>query len=147
MPTREFFLDPITKAVKTMMEGGVSKEIITGTLRISDEDLHQHLNYLYARTFDIHCRNWHSNDEYNKTFIKAQEQYLNDKLRAHGYLFLNEVYEALGMPRSAQGQIVGWFWEPGSHPVEFDIVDKTVNGGFIIAFNPDGVIYNKLPTF
>ena len=32
----------------------------------------------------------------------------NDKLHAHGHLFLNEVYDMLDIPRSKAGQVVGW---------------------------------------
>jgi hypothetical protein len=147
MDVRQFMLDPITHAVKTMMEAGYSKEIITGTLKIGDETFKRHLNYLYARVFDIASKNWMNNKEHNKTFIKVQEQWMNDRLQAIGYVFLNEVYDALGLPRSAQGQLVGWFRAPYSNVVEIDIVDDTQDGGFLLAFNPDGVIYNKLPTF
>lgn len=147
MPTREFFLNPITHAVKTMVEAGYAKEVIVGSLKLDDDELKQHLNYLYARTFDISCKNWMNNQQHNTTFIKIQEQWLNDRLRAVGYVFLNEVYDALGLPRSSQGQLVGWFREEGSNVIEFDIVDDTTDDGLIIAFNPDGMIYHKLPTF
>lgn len=147
MATRHFILDPITAAVKTMMENGVARHIITGTLNISDDTMNERLNDLYSRTFDITCKNWMNDDKYNKVFIQVQERYLNDRLKARGYVFLNEVYEALGLPRSAQGQLVGWFREPYSEDIRFEIVDDTSDGGFIIAFNPHGVIYHKLPTF
>lgn len=147
MPAREFFLQPITHAVKTMMEAGYAKEVILGSLGIDENELKKHLNYLYTRTFDATCKNWMNNEVHNKTFINIKQQWMNDRLLVVGYVFLNEAYDALGMPRSAQGQLVGWFCEGGSNVVEFDIVDDTTNGGFIIAFNPDGIIYNKLTTF
>jgi hypothetical protein len=142
-----FQLDPITKAVRTMMEAGYAKEVILGSLKIDENDLKKHLNYLYARVFDISCKNWMNHETQNLTFIRIQEQWMNDRLKAIGYLFLNEVYDALGLPRSAQGQLVGWFRAPYSNVVEIEIVDNTQDGGFILAFNPDGVIYNKLSTF
>jgi hypothetical protein len=147
MALRHFMLDPITAAVKNMMEMGVAREVITGTLNISDETLNERLNDLYSRVFDIRSKNWSINPEHNKIFIQIQQQYLNDRLKARGYIFLNEVYEALGMERSAQGQLVGWFREPYSELIQFEIVDDTEDGGFIIAFNPHGYIYHKLPTF
>lgn len=33
---------------------------------------------------------------------------MNDKLRWQGHLFLNEVYDALGMPKTRLGAVMGW---------------------------------------
>lgn len=147
MPHAIFQLDPITEAVKTLVEQGYSKEVVLGALKLSESDLKKHLNYLYARVFDITNRNWLSDTAYNKIFIRTQEQWANDRLRARGYLFLNDVYEMLGMPQSGQGALVGWYLTEGSNPVEFEIVDETEGNGIILQFNPDGMIYNKLTTF
>lgn len=62
----------------------------------------------YARFFDETSPNWVKTAEWNMIFLRAQEQWANDRLRMYGYLFLNEVYEALGLERSQAGQIVGW---------------------------------------
>ena len=35
---------------------------------------------------------------YNVAFIRAAERLLNDEARARGYLYLNQIYEALGIP-------------------------------------------------
>lgn len=144
---RIFQLDPLTSAIKTLMEAGYGQEVILGSLKIGEETFHKHLGYLYARVFDIASKNWMNNEEYNKVFIRAQEQWMNDRLRAVGYIFLNEVYDALGLDRSAQGQLVGWYRAPYSNVVKIDFIDDTEDGGFILGFNPDGIIYNKLSTF
>jgi hypothetical protein len=62
----------------------------------------------YARFFDEASRNWTKTPEYNLLFLRSQQDWANDRLRAYGYVFLNEVYEALGLERSQAGQIVGW---------------------------------------
>jgi hypothetical protein len=62
----------------------------------------------YARFFDETSPNWVKTAEWNMIFLRAQEQWANDRLRMYGYLFLNEVYEALGLERSQAGQVVGW---------------------------------------
>ena len=46
--------------------------------------------------------------EYNRIFIRAQVNYMNDRLRAVGHVFLNELNDALGLPRTKDGQIFGW---------------------------------------
>ena len=64
----------------------------------------------YARFFEKYTQDedgnsilnphWESNNEYNLMFIKAQERYANDLLKAKKRVFLNEVYEMLGLPRT-----------------------------------------------
>lgn len=52
---------------------------------------------------------WTPNQDYNRLFMGAQEKYLNDLLRSRTTpLFLNEVYDALGMSRTREGQTTGW---------------------------------------
>jgi len=44
-------------------------------------------------------------------FLRSIERQMNDKLRANGFVFLNEVLEALGLQRNKDGQQVGWVLE------------------------------------
>lgn len=62
----------------------------------------------YARFFDETSPNWVKTAEWNLIFLRAQEKFANDRLKMYGYVFLNEVYEALGLERSQAGQEVGW---------------------------------------
>lgn len=62
----------------------------------------------YGKFFDDSSSNWSKNAEYNYTFLKSQQQYANDRLGARGYLFLNDVYRALGLKETQAGQMVGW---------------------------------------
>ena len=62
----------------------------------------------YARFFDDGCAGWTKDPEYNLMFLRDQQRYANDLLKAKGHLFLNEVYDLLGIPRTKAGQIVGW---------------------------------------
>jgi hypothetical protein len=86
----------------------------------------------YARYYDESCSGWTNDPEYNLMFLKAQQQYANDKLIAQGYLFLNDVYDMLGIPRSKAGQIVGWVYDPknpmGDNYVDFGMYDVKVAG-------------------
>lgn len=72
----------------------------------------------YARFFDETSPNWVKTAEWNLIFLRAQEQWANDRLRMYGYLFLNEVYEALGLERSQMGQTVGWKLNSDGSPRE-----------------------------
>lgn len=114
---------------------------------------------LYARLFDETNRNWNKDHHYNQMFLSCQQQYANDKLRAEGHLFLNEVYDLLGMPRSREGAVVGWIFdrceEPaGDNYVDFGIFTGDRDSGMRFArgyeksiwldFNVDGVIWDKI---
>lgn len=110
----------------------------------------------YARFFDESCPAWTKNSEYNLTYLKQQQVYANDLLKIRGYMFLNEVYDMLGMPRTKAGQVVGWIYDAenstGDNYIEFDIYSECnkrfVNGHDRIAlldFNVDGIILDKIP--
>lgn len=86
----------------------------------------------YARYFDESSSHWDRDPEYNLVFLRSQQQYANDLLRSKGHIFLNEVYDMLGLPRSKAGQIVGWVYDTknpnGDNYVDFGIYDITING-------------------
>lgn len=46
--------------------------------------------------FDRNNPNWSTNEGFNSMFLLAQERYLHDLLKARGYLYFNQIYEALG---------------------------------------------------
>lgn len=103
---------------------------------------------VYARFFDEYSTRWERHSEYNKIFLKNQQSYLNDILRARGHVFLNEVYDRLGLDRTPAGQIVGWLWNSEyDNYIEFDL-DNPNNEPFMsgrensvyLDFNVDGPI-------
>lgn len=113
----------------------------------------------YARFFDEFSNEWTRNAEYNLMFLNAQQNYANDKLRSRGHLFLNEVYEMLGLPHTQAGAVVGWVYDKkntheGDNIVDFGIYDVRnkmsrafVNGceqSILLDFNVDGVIYDLI---
>lgn len=107
----------------------------------------------YAKFFDESCAQWSKTPEYNLMFLRAQENYWNQMLVARGHVFLNEVYDALGIERTQAGSIVGWvISENGDNFIDFGIFDGEkkrarafVNGlerNVLLDFNVDGVIYD-----
>ena len=136
------------------------------SIEINDEDLKKllvgtkedHETYVsdYARLFDDSCPGWSNDPEYNLTYLKQQERYCNDLLQKKGYLFLNDVYDILGISRSRAGQIVGWIYDEkrpcGDNYVSFNIYNIPSNGDFIngyertclLDFNVDGEILSKI---
>ena len=115
---------------------------------------------MYARIFDDSCPDWSRNPASNLTFLRAQQNFANDKLRTEGVLFLNEVYQMLGFRRTPEGQLVGWVWDLDNNNidsyVDFGIYDKLFKSSskrdFIngyepcvwLDFNVDGVVYDLI---
>lgn len=109
---------------------------------------------IYAKFFDESNGNWVSDASMNRAFLQMIQNQCNDKLRAQGYLFLNDVYEALGMERTVVGQCVGWYYDEkdpiGDNFVDFGIFNTSsqkardfVNGfekSILLDFNVDGNI-------
>lgn len=107
----------------------------------------------YARFFDSSSTQWNRNAEYNLMFLKSQQNFANDLLKSRGHIFLNEVYDMLGIPRSQAGQIVGWVLGEGDDFVDFGIFDDDgdardfVNGykdSILLDFNVDGIVYDLI---
>lgn len=127
-----------------------SETIVKKTVETADIDLGSE----YARFFDETCTGWTKDPEYNLTFLINQQRYANDLLKSKGHLFLNEVYDMLGMARSKAGQVVGWIYDEknpiGDNYVDFRIFDvhndrkrAFVNGyerSILLDFNVDGNI-------
>jgi len=111
---------------------------------------------IYARFFDSYSTEWSKEPEYNLIFLKCQQNYANDLLRARGHVFLNEVYDMLGIPRSKAGAVVGWVLSKNGETdnfINFGVFDGNdkardfVNGlenSILLDFNVDGVIYDKI---
>ena len=109
----------------------------------------------YAKFFDESCPGWTKDPEYNLMFLRNQQQYANDLLESRGYLFLNEVYEMLGIQRTRQGQVIGWIYDKNViDKVNFGIYNianpanrRFVNGyerSILLDFNVDGDILNAI---
>lgn len=119
----------------------------------------------YARFFDEWTSVDHRKDpEYNLMFLRRQQDYANEVLKSRGHVFLNEVYDMLGIPRTKAGQVVGWIYNEnnpnGDNYVDFGIYDLSnlsdsqkerkmafVNGheySILLDFNVDGPIYDLI---
>lgn len=109
----------------------------------------------YAKYFTRSNPYWEEESSYVEMFLRSQQNFANDKLKANGHLTLNDVYDMLGFHDSKAGMVVGWIYDldhpNGDNYVEFDV--KKVNlpneqGGYeeayAIDFNVDGNIYNEM---
>lgn len=138
----------------TVDEKTGEEKVTKKTVNVADPN-----NYsTYARFFDDGCAGWTKDPEYNLMFLKNQQRYANDLLKSRGHLFLNEVYDMLGIPRTKAGQVVGWIYDEeypnGDNFVDFGIYDlynekarDFVNGyerTILLDFNVDGDIMNLI---
>ena len=109
----------------------------------------------YARFFDETCNGYEKDTQYNLLMLRGQQQYANDLLHARGYVFLNDVYDMLGIDRTKEGQIVGWVYnknnEVGDNFVDFGILEtnrETEDGSYepaiLLDFNVDGNILDLI---
>lgn len=112
----------------------------------------------FARFYDDGCTGWTKDPELNLVFLKKQQCWANDLLKSRGWLTLNEVYDMLGITRTAAGMVVGWIYDEkhpvGDNFVDFGIYDinneanrRFVNGlerTILLDFNVDGNIYDKI---
>ena len=142
------------EVVETVTDEDGNETTVTETVKMMNPNLYSD----YARFFDEASPYWQKDPEYNLVFLKAQQQYANDLLRAKGRLFLNDVYDMLGIEKTKAGQIVGWVYDPenpnGDNFVDFGIYDMSkervrafVNGyeaTILLDFNVDGNIWDLM---
>ena len=138
---------------KVVDENGKEKTV-KKTINVADPNFYSD----YARCYDDGCKGWVKDSEYNLMFLRNTQSFMNEKLRAQGYLFLNDVYDALGIPRSKAGQVVGWIYDEknpnGDNFVDFGIYDLYKEGSrdFVngyertiwLDFNVDGPILDLI---
>jgi hypothetical protein len=138
--------------VKETVEGddGKKKTVTTTTADFGDKPS------MYARLYDEYSTEWKRDADYNRAYLHCQQNYANERLRTRGHLFLNEVYDSLGLERTPEGQIVGWVLDgDGDGYVDFNIFDNLANEdvrafmqgreySVMLDFNVDGVVWDKI---
>lgn len=109
----------------------------------------------FTRCFDETCTAWTKNAEDNKYFLICQQNYANELLQRRGHLFLNEVFDMLGMQRNKAGAVTGWMLNgDGDGYVDFGITDiknesarnfmNELERSVWLNFNVDGYILDKI---
>lgn len=110
----------------------------------------------YARRFDETHPNWTKIPDMNLFYLKARQAQANDMLKTRGHLFLNEVYDLMGFPRTKAGAVVGWLYDPkrpelGDPYVDFGMYEiregedfESYTKSYILDFNVVGDITNDI---
>jgi len=93
--------------------------------------------------FGDNSHHWSHDAEVNLLFLRSVQNHMNELLRIRNYVFLNEVLVELGLPRTYEGQLLGW--SNGGH-VDFGLFTELhQEGGEIgLVLNIDGVILDAL---
>ena len=139
---------------ETVIDENGKEKTVKKTVNVSDPNGYSD----YARFFDESCAGWNKTPEYNLMFLKQQQAHANRLLQQNGYLFLNEVYEMIGLPKTKAGQVVGWVYDEknpiGDNFVDFGIYDiynekarDFVNGyerSILLDFNVDGNVWELM---
>lgn len=115
--------------VETTDENGNKKK---ETVYVTDKMI----KHPYSVIFDESNPNWERDSGYNLIFIKNVEDAANRKLRKKGYLFLNDVYDMLGISNTYIGQFAGWVWDPADPSI-----DSRVDFGLYDDYNPQKVAF------
>lgn len=99
---------------------------------------------------------WDPNEDYTSQNLAAVQLWANRRLERKGHLFLNEVFDQLGLSRTSEGAIVGWLKNgDGDNYVSFGDFDASIyrvpsddytriDSNFIVDFNVDGVIWDRI---
>lgn len=139
---------------ETVIDENGNETTVKTTVNVADPNTYSE----YAKFFDDGCAGWSKDAEHNLWFLKCQQAQANERLKLNGYLYLNEVYDMLGIPRTKAGQVVGWIYDEknpvGDNFVDFGIYDQNreavrnfVNGyerTILLDFNVDGNIYDMM---
>lgn len=138
---------------ETIVDKKGKEKTVTKTIEVADPSRSP-----YTFCFDETASGWVRDAEANKFFLLRQQDYANEKLKAKGHMFLNEVLDMVGIPRCRAGQTVGWVYDEknpiGDNYIDFGIFDihceaarNFVNGlekSIWLNFNVDGDILSNL---
>ena len=152
---RELKLNLKTKEIEEIVVDDKGKEKkVKSKVEVTEYDGYSE----FARFFDDGCNGWEKDSEWNHKFLNLQQELATKKLREQGYLFLNDVYEMLGIPKTKAGFEVGWIYDEknpiGDNYVDFGMYNvhnekarDFVNGRertILLDFNIDGPIIRHL---
>lgn len=140
---------------ETVVDSKGKEKTVKKTIQAVDPNL---VYNEYSRCFTTGCAGWDKNPEYSKIFLINQQNFANDLLNSRGHVFLNEVFDMLGFPRTPMGNVVGWLrqdkTEFGDGYIDFGVFDGRdgvkldfVNGvenSIWLDFNVDGYILDMI---
>ena len=140
-----------TEVEETVTDEKGKEKKVKKTVNVADiNDESCYVRYLTSTNTD-----YSENEEFVLTRLNMTQSYLNNRLKARGYLTLNEAYEAIGFNKSKAGLVVGWIFDRnnpvGDNYVQLKVTPVqalneygTYEKAYAIDFNVDGNIYNHM---
>lgn len=112
----------------------------------------------YIDQYGEECRNphWSNDASCNLLQLRIFRNHLSERLKTNESLFVNEVFDTFGRPRSSDGAQYGWIYEPnnkfGDNEVLFRVNEEEVMEKYrrgitepiLIDLNVDGYILNRI---
>lgn len=91
-----------------------------------------HIDHPTIKYFDNRSREWHHDVDSNKFFLECQQRVFTERLQRRGYIFLNEVLEALDIEKDAFGNQFGWVYDPSR-------ADNDIDFGIYVSDDPENI--------
>jgi hypothetical protein len=92
------------------------------------------LNYLRPWFDEVNC-NYQPDAQSNYLFLKGVQGHMNDVLSIRGHVFLNDVFDALKIPRTKESSVMGWVYGPDG--------DNYIDFGFMTGTDPQSVAFRN----
>lgn len=86
--------------------------------------------------FDETNVNWTRDPIANYGFLKGVQSHMNNMLQIRGHVTLNDVYDALRIPRTNEGTVAGWVWNSG-------VGDNFIDFGFMNGIDPQTIAFRN----
>lgn len=141
--------------VKETVTDEKGKKVVKHKVKFVGDGAEEPQEISYVRRFDWTCPYYSDDPTYNLFFVRSQQNWANDKLRADGHIWMNTIDKALGFKETKAGQSVGWRYDP-SDPYIDNFVDFNITEAYavddygvtrpviMIEYNVDGSILNKV---
>ena len=97
---------------------------------------HSDTDHYLRPWFDETNVNWTRDPMANYAFLKGVQTHMNNMLQHRGHVFLNDVFDGLGMQRREEGAVMGWLYEPKEGEG-----DGYVDFGFMHSIDPNTVAF------
>lgn len=140
---------------ETVVHEDGTEQTVKKTVSMVDDPTY---NSIYSVYFAEGNPNWVPDAEANRKFLQMTARFANEKLRAEGYLYLNDLYEMLGFNKTKAGQVVGWVFNEkdpiGDNFIDIGIFDvyraeardfiNHETATVLLDFNVDGNIWDLM---
>ena len=130
--------------------GDVSKK--TGNSLVIQD--HKYSPYEFDFNKQTAPGSWSPDPIYTETFLRNTQNYWNDIFTTRGHVFMNEVLDSLGLPRTPAGQVCGWYKGAGDDYIDFGYMESFMRDfmaederccrNIHLNFNVDGPIWNMI---